>query len=88
MAGLTSLEAVKRKIKMLQEQADGAEVKVEKLQKDLAGERKAREAVSGRGGRGWIMMGYSHSCSCGMSGHEYSVTGAAEGFEEARLRHM
>lgn len=46
MAGLTSLEAVKRKIKLLQEQADSAEEKAEKLQKDLAVERKAREAVS------------------------------------------
>lgn len=46
MAGLTSLEAVKRKIKLLQEQADSAEEKVEKLQRDLATERKAREAVS------------------------------------------
>lgn len=46
MAGLSSLEAVKRKIKLLQDQADGAEGRVEKLQKDLAVERKAREAVS------------------------------------------
>lgn len=41
----TSLEAVKRKIKLLQEQADGAEERAEKLQKELALERKAREAV-------------------------------------------
>lgn len=41
----TSLEAVKRKIKLLQEQADGAEERAEKLQKQLALERKAREAV-------------------------------------------
>lgn len=41
----TSLEAVKRKIKLLQEQADGAEEKAEKLQRDLALERKARETV-------------------------------------------
>lgn len=46
MAGLTSLEAVKRKIKLLQEQADGAEERAEKLQKQLVVERKAREAVS------------------------------------------
>lgn len=45
MAGLTSLEAVKRKIKLLQEQADGAEEKVEKLQNELNAERKARETV-------------------------------------------
>jgi len=41
----TSLEAVKRKIKLLQEQADGAEEKAEKLQRDLALEKKARETV-------------------------------------------
>ncbi len=41
----TSLEAVKRKIKLLQEQADGAEERAEKLQRELALERKAREAV-------------------------------------------
>lgn len=46
MAGLTSLEAVKRKIKSLQDQADGAEEKAERLQKDLGLERKARETVS------------------------------------------
>lgn len=44
----TSLEAVKRKIKLLQEQADGAEDKAEKLQKELALERKARETVRTR----------------------------------------
>lgn len=46
MAGATSLEAVKRKIKFLQEQADGAEEKAERLQKELLAERKAREQVS------------------------------------------
>ncbi|XP_076863565.1 tropomyosin alpha-1 chain isoform X10 [Brachyhypopomus gauderio] len=47
MAGLTSLEAVKRKIKLLQEQADGAEERAEKLQKELMVERKARESAEG-----------------------------------------
>lgn len=46
MAGATSLEAVKRKIKFLQEQADGAEDRAERLQKELLAERKAREQVS------------------------------------------
>lgn len=46
MAGLTSLEAVKRKIKSLQEQADGAEERADRLQKDLGLERKSRENVS------------------------------------------
>lgn len=46
MAGATSLEAVKRKIKFLQEQADGAEDRAERLQKELLAQRKAREQVS------------------------------------------
>ena len=46
MAGATSLEAVKRKIKFLQEQADDAEEKAERLQKELLAQRKAREQVS------------------------------------------
>lgn len=46
MAGATSLEAVKRKIKFLQEQADGAEERAERLQKELLAERKSREQVS------------------------------------------
>lgn len=46
MAGATSLEAVKRKIKFLQEQADVAEEKSERLQKELLAEKAAREQVS------------------------------------------
>lgn len=46
MAGVTSLDAVKRKIKSLQEQADGAEDRAERLQKELLAHRKAREQVS------------------------------------------
>lgn len=46
MAGATSLEAVKRKIKSLQDQADGAEERAERLQKELLAERKTREQVS------------------------------------------
>lgn len=46
MAGATSLEAVKRKIKFLQEQTDGAEERSERLQKELLEEKKAREQVS------------------------------------------
>lgn len=45
MAGTTSLEAVKRKIKFLQEQADGAEERSERLQKELLAEKTAREQV-------------------------------------------
>lgn len=46
MAGATSLEAVKRKIKFLQEQTDGAEERSERLQKELLEQKKAREQVS------------------------------------------
>lgn len=47
MAGASSLEAVKRKIKFLQEQADVAEERSERLQKELLAQRTAREKVSG-----------------------------------------
>lgn len=46
MAGAASLEAVKRKIRILQEQADGAEERSERLQKELVAGRKARDKVS------------------------------------------
>lgn len=46
MAGAASLEAVKRKIKSLQDQADGAEDRAERLQKELLEQRKTREHVS------------------------------------------
>lgn len=46
MAGATSLEAVKRKIKFLQEQADVAEERAERLQQELLAEKKSREQVS------------------------------------------
>lgn len=40
------MDAVKRKIRSLQEQADGAEERAERLQKELLEYRKAREHVS------------------------------------------
>lgn len=46
MAGGSSLEAVKKKIKSLQEQADVAEERAALLQRELNQERSAREAVS------------------------------------------
>lgn len=46
MTGASSLDAVKRKIKFLQEQADGAEEKSERLQKELLAERSDRAKVS------------------------------------------
>lgn len=46
MAGGSSLEAVKKKIKSLQEQADSAEERASLLQRERNQERSAREAVS------------------------------------------
>lgn len=45
MAGGSSLEAVKKKIKALQSQADAAEERASLLQRELSQERSAREAV-------------------------------------------
>lgn len=46
MAAVTSLDAVKRRIKSLQDQADCAEERAERILKELGAERKAREQVS------------------------------------------
>lgn len=46
MAGGSSVEAVKKKIKSLQDQVVAAEERAALLQRDLNQERSAREAVS------------------------------------------
>lgn len=43
--GLNSIDAVKRRIKDLQDQADDANERADRLQRDLETERKTREEV-------------------------------------------
>lgn len=60
MSGPTSIDAVKKKIRVLQEQADEAMERAERLQKEVEKERKAKEEVlffsilPGAGGGGCV----------------------------------
>lgn len=56
MAAMSSLEAVRRKIRSLQEQADAAEERAGRLQREVDQERALREEV-GPGARGARVSG-------------------------------
>lgn len=43
--GINSIDAVKKKIKVLQEQAEEAEERAERLQKEMEKEKRSREEV-------------------------------------------
>lgn len=50
--GVNSIEAVKKKIKVLQEQAEEADERAERLQREVEKEKRTREEVKGHAHRG------------------------------------
>lgn len=76
MSGPTSIDAVKKKIRVLQEQAEEAMERAEKLQKEVEKERKAKEEVlffsiiqGAGGGGGGCVREVSKKCQvCFMPG--------------------
>lgn len=77
MSGPTSIDAVKKKIRVLQEQAEEAMERAERLQKEVEKERKAKEEVlffsiiqgAGAGGSGECVRELSPKCQvCFMLG--------------------
>lgn len=55
---MNSIDAVKKKIKVLQEQAEEAEDRAERLQKEVEKEKRSREEVQTP----------SYTCKCGAGG--------------------